>query len=857
MNAPSVSNTVSKPIFAPPAYDSPHVVRQLEEIVGRVTEVVSQVWPLRDYVAINPYAGLSSRTFADARAFLNVFSDCDLLMPLGYYHSQYEKGQFTLSDVHAAIAEMADEDMPVKASAEQILQRMRASNASEAIDRAGPDGGGSSATAYRPIRTLAEHADQISGTQWNETITDQIGQFCASYYDQTQASWRCPWKDQTLYRAWCLSSRYNFEPELLGLKGFRKFVQALPPTPQAAITHLLSLLEIPTALWESFLLCQVFSMPGWHAWAKHCDQSENEADREHLISLLAIRLAYDVALAQTTGLAVKWEALIDEQSASFRPQVSHGGSDASDRLVLLRASEIAFRNRLVGQLDLQSKPASGRKLAQMVFCIDVRSERIRRQLESLSPELETFGFAGFFGMPIEYVSLGSDQGSSNVPALIRPAFRLFEGDRDGNQDRAASLAAEIRRQGVWKSLWKQFAKSAVGCFSFVETTGLAYATKLFGGNVPSGKTEAPSTAPTFCGLDEQGVTLEARIDLAASMLTNLGLTDGMARFVVLCGHGSKTANNPLAAGLDCGACGGHSGESNARFAALLLNDSDVRSGLAERGIEIPHDTYFMGGLHNTTTDRIELFEWDRVPPSHRKDLEQLMDFCEVAGANTRQERAAVLSHDGKADVFARAADWSEVRPEWGLSGNAAFIVGPRSMTKSSNLDGRVFLHSYDSQADPQGAVLENIMTAPMVVAHWINMQYYASTVDNRHFGSGDKTIHNVVGGFGIFSGNGGDLMTGLPIQSLHDGESYQHLPVRLQVVLAAERDKIKSIIDKHESLQELVDNDWLHLTAVEGGRAFRYVNQGWVLSGADCDDVSAIQSHPSPVAQASDAPGGE
>ena len=59
------------------------------------------------------------------------------------------------------------------------------------------------------------------------------------------------------------------------------------------------------------------------------------------------------------------------------------------------------------------------------------------------------------------------------------------------------------------------------------------------------------------------------------------------------------------------------------------------------------------------------------------------------------------------------------------------------------------------------------MTAPMIVAHWINMQYFASTVDNDHFGSGNKTIHNVVGRFGILSGNGGDLMTGLPWQSLH------------------------------------------------------------------------------------------
>ncbi len=44
---------------------------------------------------------------------------------------------------------------------------------------------------------------------------------------------------------------------------------------------------------------------------------------------------------------------------------------------------------------------------------------------------------------------------------------------------------------------------------------------------------------------------------------DLGLSSGLARLVVFCGHVSQTCNNPLAASLDCGACGGHGGEANA------------------------------------------------------------------------------------------------------------------------------------------------------------------------------------------------------------------------------------------------------------------------------------------------------
>ncbi|MEZ6090122.1 MAG: putative inorganic carbon transporter subunit DabA [Pirellulaceae bacterium] len=157
----------------------------------------------------------------------------------------------------------------------------------------------------------------------------------------------------------------------------------------------------------------------------------------------------------------------------------------------------------------------------------------------------------------------------------------------------------------------------------------------------------------------------------------------------------------------------------------------------------------------------------------------------IAGEQTRLERLPLVEGESIADLFRRSGDWSEVRPEWALAGNAAFIVGPREITEGVDLDGRTFLHSYDEANDPSGAVLELIMTAPMVVAHWINMQYYASTVDNHHFGSGNKTVHNVVGRFGILSGGGGDLMTGLPWQSVHSGKHFQHRPQRLQVVIAA------------------------------------------------------------------------
>jgi uncharacterized protein YbcC (UPF0753/DUF2309 family) len=84
------------------------------------------------------------------------------------------------------------------------------------------------------------------------------------------------------------------------------------------------------------------------------------------------------------------------------------------------------------------------------------------------------------------------------------------------------------------------------------------------------------------------------------------------------------------------------------------------------------------------------------------------------------------------------------------------------------------------------------------------------------YGSGNKVLHNVVGGhLGVFEGNGGDLRIGLPLQSVHDGERWVHEPLRLSVYLAAPKEAIAEIAQKHQVVQDLIDNDWLYLFRID------------------------------------------
>jgi uncharacterized protein YbcC (UPF0753/DUF2309 family) len=306
---------------------------------------------------------------------------------------------------------------------------------------------------------------------------------------------------------------------------------------------------------------------------------------------------------------------------------------------------------------------------------------------------------------------------------------------------------------------------------------------------------------------------------------------------LLLGHGSESRNNAHASGLNCGACCGQPGDLNARVAAALLNEEGVRAGLAERGIEIPATTFFVAGLHNTTTDDVKLFVEPAVPPTHEVDLARVRGLLVRAGAATRRERAPRLGLNDLSDaklhvaMTKRAKNWAEVRPEWGLAGNAALIVAPRERTRHINFEGRAFLHEYRFEDDKDQAILEAIMAGPVVVAHWINFQYYASTVDNRRYGCGDKVLHNVVGGhLGVLEGNGGDLRIGLSFQSLNDGERWVHAPLRLAVFVEASRDAIDAVLEKNPKVKGLVENEWLHLFQIDAaGRTLFACKRGaWV-----------------------------
>jgi uncharacterized protein YbcC (UPF0753/DUF2309 family) len=166
------------------------------------------------------------------------------------------------------------------------------------------------------------------------------------------------------------------------------------------------------------------------------------------------------------------------------------------------------------------------------------------------------------------------------------------------------------------------------------------------------------------------------------------------------------------------------------------------------------------------------------------------------------------------------------------------VAAPRAVTAGVDLRGRAFLHSYDWRADDGFATLELILTAPVVVAGWISLQYYGSTVAPSAFGGGNKLVHNVVGGIGVVEGNGGLLRAGLPWQAVHDGSAPVHEPLRLSVLVEAPRAAIADVLARHPGVRALFDNGWLHLLALEDGRVAARYRPGLAWE-PECDRAKA------------------
>lgn len=517
--------------------------------------------------------------------------------------------------------------------------------------------------------------------------------------------------------------------------------------------------------------------------------------------------------------------LLQKFSEPIRRRIWHEAYERHYRVEVLRG----IQARREAQ---PSQPTSVLPRFQVACCLDDRSESFRRHLEELDAAYETFGTAGFFNLPIAYQGLDDPSSFPLCPVVVSPKHVIREVPEQEDSPllqrrrqlrRVLGLASARFRWASGSLLLGAFLSSFAGLLAAWPMLASVFAPR-FAWRFRSAFRDWLLPAPrTHLSLPGEGAEtgevastfpLEEKVERVSSLLEELGLTRRFGRFVVLLGHDASSVNNPHFAAYSCGACGGRSGGPNARLFATMANDPEVRTKLRTRNIEIPDTTWFLGGVHDTTLDRVTLFDTEVVPTTMVEELAELRAVLAEASQKNSHERCRRFASAPRdlspkqayRHVEGRAFDISQARPELGHATNACCVIGRRSMTRNLFLDRRVFLTSYDPEIDPTGAILERILVAVGPVGAGINLEYFFSTTDNERFGAGTKLPHNVVGWFAVLNGVSGDLRTGLPRQMIEI-----HEPIRLQIIVEATTERLDEILSKRPALRTLVDNAWVIL----------------------------------------------
>jgi uncharacterized protein YbcC (UPF0753/DUF2309 family) len=733
-------------------------------------------------------------------------------------------------------------------------------------------------------RTVVQEEEPPAPRPIDEIIHPWLIRLCSVFVDQGTAYWPMPNRETGFYKSvrTLLGQRGGIFPQyLLGLDREFRRQELRSFSATDAVLDYLDAENVAEFAWEEILRPELLALPGWAGLMRRLEESPGLAPHESLLcslmDFLAVRLTmsrvaarrgaaenlphesplktverrrlsraariYDAArvvsfsAAEVNLLSASdWASFVDEVKSCNgleRRRILHLAYERRHEHAILHG--LASHRRYRGLSCLKGRPR-----AQVFFCLDEREESIRRALEELDPEIETFSAAGYYGVAVDYQGIDDPQGAAFCPVVVKPRHAVREQAKA--EDAALHESRRWRRRLLGLLMRNSFVSSrslvrgwlsttALGVLSAVPLVGHLLAPRRYAllrdwlneAFLPEPRTElrfmrnAADSQEAVEGL-LLGFDAKEKAGSVASVLGPAGLKRGFARVVVILGHGSTSLNNPHESAHDCGACGGRRGGPNARLFAAMANRPEVRSRLRERGIDVPEDAWFIGGYHDTCNDDIELFDLDMVPATHRADLDSIRKSLDAARACNARERARRFescppgadAEQALRHVEERSEHLAQPRPEYGHCTNAVCIVGRRSLTRGLFLDRRAFLVSYDAEQDADNRSLASLMAAVVPVCAGISLEYYFSFVDNDHYGCGTKLPHNVTGLVGVMDGHASDLRTGLPWQmvSIHE-------PVRILFVVETTPERLNAVIRASSSLDRMIANRWIRIATID------------------------------------------
>ncbi|HEX4229451.1 MAG TPA: DUF2309 domain-containing protein [Bryobacteraceae bacterium] len=870
---------------------------RLRQAVNHAAHLLPMQGPIGVFVHHNTLHAFQNLPFEEAVIQSAQIFGAEPYMSEAAYRSELSRGRIRLEDVDAVLKSEPDEMVFPRLSRRSLRQAMMAPGVREfdaativwraeqgdlAKDFRQPALRGLFAACF--ARTVAHEQEPPAARPVDEVIHPWLIRLCAEFLDQGIAYWPMPKRELGFYRiVRMLLSRSGgiFPRYLIGLdEEFRRQESRSFSAADAVLDYLESQ-RLPEAEWDKILQAELLALPGWAGLMRRLELDPGLAPHKYLscslMDFLAVRLTmariasrmgateprpqesplkteekrrmsraarvYDAARVVSLS-AGEVETLSASEWTAFTTEVK-ACNGWERRRILHLAYERWHERQILGGLasnrkyrGLSSIPA--RPAAQLFFCIDEREESMRRALEEVDREMETFSVAGFFGVAVNYKGIDDPHGAAFCPVTVQPQHAVLEQAK--TEDDELLRSRRLRRRIVARLAQNSFVSSrtlmrgwlstaTLGLLSLVPLIGQLLAPRRYAklrerlnkAFLPEPRTELKFMRNTAQSHDVVagfliGFSASEKVEIVAGIMRPAGLTHRFARLVVVLGHGSTSLNNPHESAHDCGACGGHRGGPNARLFAAMANRPEVREALHRRCIAIPDDVWFIGGYHDTCSDDVELYDLDALPVTHRLDLERVRESLDKARARNAHERARRferLPPDASPDaalrhVEGRSEHLAEPRPEYGHCSNSFCVIGRRSLTRGLFLDRRAFLASYDPNEDPDDQSLAQVLAAVVPVCAGISLEYYFSFVDNDRYGCGTKLPHNITGLMGVMDGHASDLRTGLPWQMVEI-----HEPVRMLFVVETTPERLTKVIAASPALEELVNNRWVRFATID------------------------------------------
>lgn len=755
--------------------------REIDKFLLDVAKHLPIIRPIKEFVHLNLLANFQHLNFWDALREVSTDLDARPFLDLPYYQDLLNKNEIN----PRILRQIMEREFGNPSEADRIYKR------------------------YHNNPLIFEHHDARVGRfhfAWNELTQAPITELAdgllikwlGMFLDQGVCQWKMPEADKLdFYQAIRnLLTQTIIQPTPFNGQDLEIL---MPLSPYDAIENHLAFLCPPPDLRQDYLKEAMLGLRGWAGLIASLQKDASLLDHPRKITLHDF-LAVKLTLERAWILHYK----PNSKSPHFFPFSSHTPHPYLEEecfkyyKCLQKAHEITIHDKKLCEIILKTKSPSPVPHFQAIFCMDDREGFLRQNLETTSKEIITFGTAGHFGIECLYQAPDAFFPRKQCPLPVAAKLLI----KEKNTETRSTPFSLKNALALFKGLFFPVHFDPLEIVIINRDVAA----------IPLDITPTKENLPN-------GYQLSEMSQLAYSQLKAIGLLKNFAPLVFAIGHTSQSANNPYFNAYGCGACSGRSGEINARIFCQIINRPDVRADLLERyQIDIPTTTTFVPGVHDTCRESVMLFTNGSLNDEKEYLLKEFTENLKSALKRNALRRIVPLAPDTPAEnaehalklLKRRSDSLFEPRPELGHTNVAFSIVGRRELTRGIDLEGLAFLQSYDHTVDPDGVILQNILSAVIPVTSGIGLDYFFSRTDNFRFGAGSKLPQNVVGLFGVSHGTESDLLVGLPLQMID-----QHHPVRLLILVEQSAEIAHKAIKAHPQVNQIVSNEWVRYMSLD------------------------------------------